>query len=67
MMRVALRNPQTSLYFRGPEDWTPERQQARDFQRTVEALRFATEHKLSGLEVMLLFDNPEHDVVVART
>ncbi len=66
-MRVALRNPETRLYFRTPEEWTADRQLARNFFRTVDAIRFAADQRLPGLEVVLLFDNPEHDLVVAQT
>ncbi len=66
-MRVVLRNPQTGLFFRNTDDWTDRLDGARDFAQTATALFFAEEQKLLGLEILLTFDNPEHDFVIGVT
>ena len=61
-MRVLLRNAQTGLFFQDGQNWTAARMEARDFQHTAEAIKFAVEAGLHNVEVVFSFDDPQYDV-----
>ncbi len=63
-MRVLLRDPRTGLYFREPEDWTAETDQALTFRHSADAMDRARAHRLAEAEVVLAFDETRHYVTL---
>ena len=63
-MRTLIRDLKTGMFYGADGQWTGEREDARDFGGSFEAMRFAGENHLSGVEVVLAFDRPEYDVVI---
>jgi hypothetical protein len=63
-MRVLLRSKVSRHYFQDRGQWTSDRGAARDFGTSGRAILFAMENQLSGLEVVLTFDNPQYDVAI---
>ena len=57
-MRVLLRNLRTGLYFREPESWTPESDQAQNFKHSAEAMDLARTQHVEQAEVILAFEEP---------
>lgn len=54
-MKVLLQHVRSQLYLRSLGYWTVNPELARDFQQRWEALRFASEHVITG--VQLVVDN----------
>jgi len=55
-MRILLRDAASGLYFREPDDWTAETEQAQAFKHSAEAMDRARQHGLKQGEVVLSFD-----------
>jgi hypothetical protein len=54
-MKTLLRNIQTGLYFQGPDQWTGNPAEARDFKAIDRAVEFIRTWKLDGCEVAFAF------------
>ena len=65
-MRVLLRNAKTGLFYKVPWKWTAKRDVACNFGGTFQALRFAENNRLRGMEVVLTFGEPEYDLAISR-
>lgn len=65
-MRVLLRHPKTGRFYRAARRWTDDPKAARDFEHSAQALFFAQEKKLTGAEILMSFEDPGYDFVVAR-
>ena len=63
-MRVLLRDARTGLYFREPEDWTAETDQALTFRHSADAMDLARAQRLAHAEVILAFDETRHSVAL---
>jgi hypothetical protein len=63
-MRALIRDAKTGMYYGSDGTWTVQRNDARDFGGTFQALHFAGQQHLSGVQVVLPFDNPEYDAVI---
>lgn len=61
-MRVVLRDTRTGLYLRDRESWTDDIQQAQPFRHSAEAMDKARNGGLTGLEVLLVFEEPQFNV-----
>jgi hypothetical protein len=61
-MRILLRQVRTGLLYAGPEKWTLDYSEARDFERPDAAMDAVTESALPGMEVLMHFENPLCDV-----
>lgn len=54
-MKTLLRNIDTGLYFQGPDKWTGNPAEARDFKAIDRAVEFIRTWKLDGCEVAFAF------------
>jgi hypothetical protein len=54
-MRTLLRNTATGLYFQGPDQWTTDPAQARDFKLIDRALEFVENWRLQNMELAFAF------------
>ena len=63
-MRTLIRDEKTRMFYGADGQWSEEREDARDFGGTFQAMSFAGEKQLRGIEVVLAFDQPEYDVVI---
>jgi hypothetical protein len=61
-MRVLLRDVRTGLYFREPEAWTAQTEQALSFRHSADAMDRARAHRVAEAEVVLAFDETRHSV-----
>ena len=63
-MRTLIRDVKTGMFYGEDGQWTAEREDAHDFAGTFQAMSFAGERELRGVEVVLAFEQPEYDVVI---
>ena len=61
-MRVLLRNVQTGQFYVGPEQWSETDAEAMDFGDTELALDCVWENHLTGMEVVMRFDEPFFEI-----
>jgi hypothetical protein len=61
-MRILLRQVRTGLLYAGPEKWTLDHSEARNFERPDAAMDAVTQSGLPGMEVLMHFENPRCDV-----
>jgi hypothetical protein len=54
-MKTLLRNMATGLYFQGPDRWTGNAAEARDFKAIDRAIEFIRTWKLDGVELAFAF------------
>ena len=64
-MRALIRNRKSGRFYAGEWRWTARRERACDFASTFEALAYAEDHHLRGIEVLLTFGEPEFDLTVS--
>ncbi len=64
-MRVLLRDIRTGLYFREPEDWTAQTDQAQSFKHSAEAMDLARAQRLQHAEIILAFEETSQTVALA--
>jgi hypothetical protein len=58
-MRTLLRDITTGLYFQGPDKWTGNAAEARDFKAIDRAIEFVRTWKLDGVELAFFFRGSE--------
>jgi hypothetical protein len=58
-MRTFLRHVATGHYFRSPEKWTLDRDDAYDFGLVSKAMKAAHKLRIRDLELVLSFESPE--------
>jgi hypothetical protein len=63
-MRILLQHARTGLYLRGLGDWTPNPNDAFDFQHSQKAIDFACKHGIIGVQIAVRFIDSECDEVV---
>jgi hypothetical protein len=61
-LKVVLRDPKRATYFVKSGTWSEDLKDARDFQTSVWAIEAAFQMKQEGLELLLLFTEPGHDM-----
>jgi hypothetical protein len=59
-MRTLLRNKATGLYFQGPDKWTSDPAQARDFKLIDRAVEFIETWSLRDMELAFAFRGYKH-------
>jgi hypothetical protein len=64
-MRTLLRNTSTGLYFQGPDRWTSDPAQARDFKMIDRALDFIDTWRLKNMELAFSFRGARQVTAVA--
>lgn len=63
-MRVVLRDTRTGLYLQDSEHWTEDLREAQLFRHSAEAMDRARNGGLKGLEVLLVFEEPQYNVTL---
>jgi hypothetical protein len=63
-MKVLLRKTETSLYYVGTNQWTADSSSARDFEQVEDAIQLHRDEQLTGVEVVLSYDDPRCDLVL---
>ena len=63
-MKVLLRNTKSGHYYVGNNQWTADSKQARDFERVEQAIQLNRDEQLTGMEVILSFDDHLSDLVL---
>ncbi len=61
-MKVLLRNLETGLLYAGPEQWTTDYAQAKDFQETDRAIDTVSKAKLAAVELLMHFEDPFFEI-----
>jgi hypothetical protein len=62
-MRVLIKKPNTNEFYKGDGEWSDDRDQAKNFDNSVDALRECDHWQLYG-EIVLSFRNPRFDVKI---
>jgi len=63
-MRALIRHLKSGLFYAGDGRWAAKREKARDFVTTFQALTFAGNNRLRGVEVVMTFGEPEYDLTL---
>ncbi len=63
-MKVFLRKISNGLLFEDPDQWTENREKARVFRHSAEAMDTARLKRLEGVEVLLYFEQPQYSVPI---
>ncbi len=63
-MRILLQEKATGLYFEAVGHWTPEPKDARDFLSSVKAIDYCVTNRISGVQLVLKFEEQLHDIVL---
>ncbi|HWX23325.1 MAG TPA: hypothetical protein VN578_25765 [Candidatus Binatia bacterium] len=63
-MRILLQQKQTGLYFKDVGAWARASSEAMDFLSSTAAIDFCVQNKLSGLQVVLKFEEQQYDIVL---
>ena len=63
-MRVLLCNNRSGLYYEASGRWSASREEAYDFGDSHAAIRFAVESGLTGVELVLAYNDPSLDVTL---
>jgi hypothetical protein len=63
-MRILLQEKETGLYFKEVGSWTPEPTEAMDFLSSTKAIDYCVAHKLTGVQLVLKFEEHLHDIVL---
>jgi hypothetical protein len=61
-MRILVQNLATLLYFKDVGAWTPNPEEALDFENSTVAIRFCQENKLRGVQVVVKFEDSYKDI-----
>jgi hypothetical protein len=62
-MRILLQHIELQLYLRSPGNWTTNPFKAFDFQHSQCAIDFAREAALTGVQIVVKFDDSQYDEV----
>jgi hypothetical protein len=63
-MKVLLRNTLTNQFYQGPNEWTPDEQQALDLKQTSRAVELVFDAGLDKVEVLLCYEDPRYNIVL---
>jgi hypothetical protein len=63
-MRILLQQKETGLYFKDVASWTRISLEAMDFVSSTAAIDFCAVNKLSGVQLVLKFDEQKYDIVL---
>jgi len=63
-MRIVLQNHDTGLYFKDINSWVRQSSDAMDFVSSSAAIDFCVSNKLTGLQVVLKFDDQRYEIVL---
>ncbi|HOX58076.1 MAG TPA: hypothetical protein P5205_14340 [Candidatus Paceibacterota bacterium] len=63
-MKVLLRKTNNSHYYVGKDHWTADSRCARDFGEVETAIQLHRDERLTDVEVVLSFDDPQCELVL---
>ena len=63
-MQILLQQKETGLYFKGIGAWVRNSSEAMDFVSSSAAIDFCVTNKLSGLQMVLKFQEQKYDIVL---
>jgi hypothetical protein len=63
-MRILLQQIETGFYFKDAGDWTRDPAEAMDFISSTKAIDFCATHAISGVQLVLKFEEQHCDIVL---
>jgi len=63
-MKILLQQKDTGLYFRDINGWDPDPDAAMDFLSSTTAIDFCVANKITGVQLVLKFDEPRYDIIL---
>jgi hypothetical protein len=63
-MRILLQQKETGLYFKDIGAWTGESAEAMDFLSSTSAIDFCVVNRISGVQLVLKFEEHRYDIVL---
>ena len=63
-MRILLQRKESGLYFKDIDAWDADPTQAMDFLSSTSAIDFCVANKISGVQLVLKFDEQRYDIVL---
>ena len=63
-MRILLQQKETGLYFKDISSWAVESSEAMDFLSSTAAIEFCVTNKLTGVHLVLKFEEQKCDIVL---
>ena len=63
-MRILLQQKKTGLYFKDVGTWTQDTAEAMDFVSSTKAIDFCVLNKISGVQMVLKFEEQRYDIVL---
>jgi hypothetical protein len=63
-MRILIQEKETGLYFRDVGAWTQSAAEAMDFLSSTSAIDFCVLNKISGVQLVLKFEEQQYDIVL---
>jgi hypothetical protein len=63
-MRILIQQKETGLYFKDVGDWTRTPSDAMDFLSSTSAIDFCVMNKISGVQLVLKFEEQQYDIVL---
>ena len=66
-MKVLLQHKESGLYLKEVGVTTPDRVDAMDFLSSTQAIEYCADHKITGMQIVLRFDEQHFDIVLPMT
>jgi len=63
-MRILLQQKNTGLYLKDSGVWLHDAAEATDFLSSTKAIAYCAAHKISGVQLVLKFDEHHYDIVM---
>lgn len=63
-MRILLQQKENGLYFKDVDAWDPDPTNAMDFLCSTSAIDFCVANKISGVQLVLKFEEQRYDIVL---
>jgi hypothetical protein len=63
-MRILLQQKETGLYLKDLESWSHNPAEATDFISSTKAMDFCAANKISGVQLVLKFEDQAYDIVM---
>jgi hypothetical protein len=64
IMRILIQQKETGLYFKDVSAWTRDAGEAMDFLSSTSAIEFCVANKISGVQLVLKFEEQRYDIVL---
>jgi hypothetical protein len=66
-MKILVQNCLTHLYFKAPDEWTPDHTEAKGFPSSEQAILYCTQRQIPAVQIVLKFDPDRYDITVPIT